>query len=171
MRLDSFLKLEGQKGSSADGGKAGAEVHFEEFEILTFHHRIHRGDDGGKLVDGLPANPVHGEISIIQPLDANIAKLLDAVNKHSEFETAQVAVRGLSGAEPVYKDLYTLKVERAVLTRVHYAMNPVFHRFGREGHATLTGKSVGPLVEVELLYFGTVTWEFKPETPQTSAAA
>lgn len=170
MRLDSFLKLEGQKGLSSDGSKAGAGSHFEEFEILTFHHRIHRGDDGDKLVDGLPANPVHGEISLIQSLDTNIGKLLDSVNKHKEFTSAIITVRGMSGTEPEYKDLYTLTAERAVLTRVHYAMNSDFHSFGREGHASLNEGSVGPLVEIELLYFGTVTWKYETETPQTSAA-
>lgn len=172
MRLDSFLKLEGQKGLSSDGSKAEAGSHFEEFEILTFHHRIHRGKDGGELVDGLPANPVHGEISLIQPLDTNIGKLLDSVNKHKEFASAKITVRGMSGAEPEYKDLYTLTAERAVLTRVHYAMNSVFHSFGREGQvqASLTDGSAGPLVEVELLYFGSITWKYETETPQTSAA-
>lgn len=169
MQLDSFLKLEGQKGPSTDGGKVEAGSHFQEFEVLTFHHRIHRA---AKAEADRPNNAIHGEVTVYQALGAETPALLESMCKATQYETATLVVRGLDGSPPAYKDLYSLTANKVVITRVHCVANPVFHRFGRAttgGHAALSGSDLGPMVEIELLYFGEISWKYGAGAPQKAS--
>lgn len=159
MQLDSFLKLEGQDGSSSD------ITHAKEFEILSFHHRVHRpqeltGDSDVKR----PAAATHGEITVLMLLDAQTPLLLKSICTAVQYTKGIIVCRGAlkEGTEIKHKDLYTVTLEKAVLTRVHYVANPVLHGFGRQNMPMPTRRSaaLGPVVELEMLYFGKITWEY-----------
>ncbi len=171
MQLDSFLELKGQTGGSTDEG------HSQQFEITSFHHRIHRGTElRGEGDAKRPTSATHGEITVFMPLDSKTPLLLKSISTAVEYSEGIIVGRGclLNNSDVVeYKDLYTLKVTRAVLTRVGYTANPILHGFGRQNipMATPTSASLGPIAEVEMLYFGGITWTYGAISETVSANA
>jgi len=54
-------------------------------------------------------------------------------------------------------DPFVLQMKDVVVTRVKYVINPVFHVFGRDREIPIlptVAEKLGPLMEVELMYYG-----------------
>lgn len=165
MQLDGFLKLESFVGPSSDG------LHKEEFEILSFHHRLSRS---GKLTgsddSARPAASSHGEISIVKLLTTKTVKLFQAICQGKKYTTATVSMRGYEQDATGAKDLYQVLAENVVLTRLHYLTEPAVVGFGPDADRIVSGSALrqGPLVQLELLYFGRIQWKYGTVTHEAT---
>jgi len=157
MQLDGFLKLESFVGPSSDG------LHTEEFEILSFHHRLHRSDTLTGAGSALrPATASHGELSIVKLFTTKTAKLLQSLCQGKKYTKATVSVRGYEQDENGAKDAYQVLAENVVISRLHYVTQPALAGFGSAGDRIVSGSALhqGPLAHLELLYFGKIQWKY-----------
>jgi type VI protein secretion system component Hcp len=163
MQLESFLKLEGQAGESTD------EIHTNEFEILTFHHGISRSvmSFESTATQMKAEQATHKQVTVFLSIDSLCFHFFKAICQSRKFTEAVICCRNkvFNAATPpvvVSGDLYKLTVKNVIVTRVKYVVNPVLHAFGRDREIPMipgAATQLGPLMEVELLYFGEAKWK------------
>lgn len=160
MQLDAFLQLASLDGNSTD------DTFEKRFEILSFHHGITRqamrfDNTGDSLAVG---RATHREATVLLPIDDLCFQFFRAICVSQEYTQAVITSRGkiLDAGNPTTGNIYQLTLKRVIVTRVEYAINPVYHGFGRgieDPPMPSTAEYVGPLMEVEFLYFGEAKWE------------
>lgn len=171
MTTDAFLQLTRRdgapmKGESRDSG------HVEEMEILSFSHLIDRGEVSG-IVRNRQRIPdaVQHAITIVKLVDSLTPKLAMALCEKKSFATVKIILRGINlKNDSPNVDLFTIQLDRAHVSRIHYVGDARFHLFGNSNRYPVMGhdlSAMGPLEEIDLRYEA-ISWQYgKGDNKQT----